>query len=107
MAGDLVGAGELFGQCANSKVNDWCALANLARISERLNDFPDAIEKYSMAAGMASDVRIASELHYEAARLLSEQHSFARARSILEYALDLDGSNYKADALLRHLEASE
>lgn len=107
LAGDLDGAEDMFARCANDEANDWRALANIARIRERREDYPAAIESYSLAAGMADDAREASVLHYEAARLLAKQRSIARAVSILGYALELDPANYRADALLRSLEAAE
>jgi tetratricopeptide (TPR) repeat protein len=107
LAGDLDAAEGLFARCADDGTNDWRALANIARIKERRDDYPGAIDSYSLAAGLADDDREASELHYEAARLLAQQRSVERARSILGYALELDPSNYRADALLRSLEAAQ
>lgn len=106
LAGDLDAAEELFARCADDGTNDWRALGNIARIKERRDDYPGAIDSYSLAAGLADDGREASELHYEAARLLARQRSVERAISILGYALELDPSNYRADALLRGLEAA-
>lgn len=107
LSGDLDRAEELLATVANSDGNAWCALADIGRIRERKNDPSGAAESFSVAAGLAPDARTASALHYEAARVLAGQHSVERAISILGYALDLYPGNYRADLLLRELEASK
>lgn len=105
LCGDLSRAEERFGVVANNDRDAWRALANIGRIREKNGDYATAIERYSVAAGLSNDARMASALHFEAARLLAESHSEDRARSILGYALELDPSNYRAAILLRALEA--
>jgi tetratricopeptide (TPR) repeat protein len=107
-AGDLDRAEELFLSVANNDGNAWCALANVALIRERKNDFAGAAEKFTLAAKLSPDARRASRLQYEAARVLAQScHDVRGALDLLRYALQLDPSNYRAVSMLRNLEAAK
>ena len=104
--GDLSKAENLFSKVANDDRNAWRALADIARIKEKREDFQGAIDSYSMAAQLDSDPRTASSLHFEAASLLSSLHYTDQAITILRYSISLDPSNYRSAALLRELEGA-
>jgi len=102
--GDLAKAEDLFSKIANDDRNAWRALADIARIKEKREDYQGAIDSYSIAAQLDPDVRTASVLHFEEARLLESLHYTDKAIVILRYSINLDPSNYRAAALLRELE---
>lgn len=103
--GKLDEAAVLFESCAGNEQTEWMALANLGLISEKKREYAEAVEQFSLGAERAPDTRASSRLHFEAARILSNVRNRDRAISVLGYALQLDPQNYRAEQLLRQLEA--
>lgn len=103
--GDLVRSEEEFRIVANNEQDAWCALANIAKLHVKKNDFASAFDEISIAAGLAPDNKIKSELFYESAKILLESRENEKALHLLGYALEIDPSNYKAVLLIHELEA--
>jgi len=103
--GDLDAALAAFALAADTAGESCPALANIARIRVRRNEFAAAIEDLSVATGLTDDDRIKSALQYETALILSGMHMPGRSASIAGYALELDPSNYRAARLLEELDA--
>ena len=102
--GDLAEAEKYFQSVSNDAEDSWCALANIARIRERREDYPGAAEDLATAADLARDARTKSRLYAEAARLYIKLQSDERARMLLGYAIELDPSNYAAIDFLRRFK---
>lgn len=102
--GDLAGAERHFQAVSNDAENSWCALANIARIRERREDYQGAADDLATAADLARDARAKSRLYAEAARLYIKLQSDDRARMLLGYAVELDPSNYAAIDFLRRFK---
>jgi tetratricopeptide (TPR) repeat protein len=106
MAGDLEAAETSFGKVASDKALAWCALANLARISEKNADLESSAEYLDSAIRLAPDDATRSELAYESAKILTRLGDSVRARQMLGHAIDLDPENYAARTVLRKMESS-
>ena len=106
-AGNLTEAEADFAQVSEDPQVSWCALANLACIHRSQHSYSQAIGEFSRAAGMISNTRIQSQLHYELGRILADLKSYGQAMVSLNHALDLDPSNYGASVLLEELEETK
>jgi tetratricopeptide (TPR) repeat protein len=107
MTGNLVLAEKDFSSGANDPEQAWCAEANIARIKQKTKDTASAINDYSIAAGLAPNDTVKSQLQYETARALYAERFLDRAISMLGYAVELDPSNLRAETLKRQLEAEK
>ena len=104
LEGDLEKAEKNFQDCAAFEEMHCSALANIALIYQKKHLYSQAVEYFSLAASMAPNDSIASDLHFRAAQILSLQNSFERSASILGFAIQLDPFNYAALQLLAELE---
>lgn len=102
--GDLEKAKKIFHSYSGNIGDEWCAIANLAKIAEKEKEYAAAIEFYTMALGKVSDAIRESQLHLEIARIMQQHHNTQKAIQILEYALELDPHNYEAKKLKNKLE---
>lgn len=105
--GSLEKAVESFALVANNSQDSWCALANIAQIHEKMEDYGRAIEELTTAVSLAPNDIVRSDLHYRAAEAQIQQRSPDLAINELRFALETNPGNYRAAALLRELEAEK
>lgn len=106
MKGDIETSEKSFRLVADNERDSWAALANIAQLHGKANNYEAAYDEFSLAAELSPDTTIKSELIFESAKILILMRFTDKAMKVLGYACELDPSNYPANMLLRELEAA-
>lgn len=79
------------------------AYQNYACTKALLGESDDAIKAYTVALKHTESNLESSKIHFRIAEILCELREYERAKGVLQYALQLDNSNYLAENLLRQI----
>ncbi len=104
LSGNYDKAIELFATAAVNPENRLASTVNTAHIYYLQGEIASAIEAFSLASSMCKDNLKKSLLQYEMASIFAERKATNRAITCLEYALDLNPKNYRAEILLKKLK---
>ncbi len=107
LAGELDSALEFFSSAVLNHKNAFAATANMGLIYKMQGKIETAIRTLSLADSLCNDSGKKSRLQYDIALIYYERKLIESAINSLEYALDLNSKNYKAEILLKRLKQAK